>query len=463
MRLFERCGLSCAAFVALTCSAQTSWTDTITAANLRSTVVFLASPALQGRNTPSRGLEAAADYIASEFRRDGLESPPGAVDFSQIATLAMLSDSKDCQISISGRTVDGDHIAIHSFHAISLNGAPVFKWAPGVSVDQPLSGYVLILRAPSDGSILGKLEHAHPDAIVELAGKPLQHRRHELVDQGEPVVISIQERDLQAVFDRLPSGLTTARATLHIGTSTAQLFQVRNLIGVLPGSDPELNNEYVLISAHYDHLGAAQGQIFYGANDNASGVAGVLALARAFSAEPKHPKRTLVFLCFFGEEEGLLGSTWYVKHPLLPLAHTVADINFEQLGIPESSDGLPPGSLGATGYALCNLPQIMSPAIASAKVHLRNTPDNEGFFARSDNYPFARAGIPAQTFAAGYEFPDYHRPSDTWDKLDFTNEARVVRALALGIESLANTAQLPHWTESAKTSDFISARRELHD
>ena len=124
---------------------------------------------------------------------------------------------------------------------------------------------------------------------------------------------------------------------------------------------------------------------------------------------------------------------------------------------------MPPGSLGATGYGLCDLPDIMSPAIASAKVHLRDTRHNEDFFARSDNYSFARAGIPAQTFAAAYEFPDYHRPTDTWDKLDFGNEAHIVRALALGIESLADSDRMPQWIESAKTKEFIAARRELHD
>ena len=148
---------------------------------------------------------------------------------------------------------------------------------------------------------------------------------------------------------------------------------------------------------------------------------------------------------------------------MLPLARTIADINFEQLGIPEPSGGLPPGSLGATGFAFCDLPQIMSTAIASAKVHLRDTRHNEDFFARSDNYPFAKAGIPAQTFVAAYEFPDYHRPTDTWDKLDFNNEAQLVRALAFGIESLADNPRVPQWSDSDKTREFIAARRELHD
>ncbi len=483
MKLFARSALRCrvrsgaAVLAALTCSAQATWLDTITAADLRATDSFLASRSLEGRNTPSPGLEVAADYIVSEFRRDNLESPPGAADFAQTAKFARVSDSKDSQFTLSAgrdltRGILGDHIAIHSFRAVNLNNEPVFKWAPTVRVDQTLGGHILVLRAPSDRTVIRELEQSHPDAIVELTRRPLHHRANELVDMehlnaGEPTLVAVPEADLQAIFDRLPNGVTTAHATLHLGAPAIEPFEARNLIAMLRGSDAALSKEYVIVSAHYDHLGASKEGVFYGANDNASGVAAVLALAHAFSLAPPlgspHPKRTLLFLCFFGEEEGLLGSTWYVKHPLLPLAHTVANINFEQLGRSQPSDGLPPGSLGATGYAFCDLPEIMAPAMDPADVHLRDTKHNEEFFARSDNYPFAKAGIPAQTFAAAYEFPDYHRPTDTWDKLDFNNEALLVRALALGITAVADRADPPQWNESAKTRDFIAARRELHD
>jgi hypothetical protein len=474
VKSFERSARSCAALLAaLTCSAQTTWLDTITAADLRATDSFLASRSLEGRNTPSPGLEAAADYIVSEFRRDNLESPPGATDFAQAGKFARVSDSNDSQFTLSAgrdltRAILGDHMAIHSFHAANLNNEPVFKWAPTVRVDQTLGGQILVLRAPFDRTVIRELEQAHPDAIVELTRRQLHHRNNEPVDMerlnvSEPIRVAVPEGDLQAIFDRLPNGTTTAHATLHIGAPSIEPFEARNLIAMLRGSDPALEKQYVIVSAHYDHLGVSKEGIFYGANDNASGVAAVLALAHAFSLATPHPKRTLLFLCFFGEEEGLLGSTWYVKHPLLPLSHTVANINFEQLGRSEPSDGLPPGSLGATGYAFCDLPAIMSTAMDPANVHLRDTKHNEDFFARSDNFPFAKAGIPAQTFAAAYEFPDYHRPTDTWDKLDFNNEALLVRALALGITAVADRAEPPHWNESAKTKDFVAARRELHD
>ena len=222
----------------------------------------------------------------------------------------------------------------------------------------------------------------------------------------------------------------------------------------------------MLISAHYDHLGLGpvgeKDRIYNGANDNASGVATVIELAHAFAKENPHPRRTMVFLCFFGEEEGLFGSIWYVKHPLFPLDRTVANINFEQLGEPESNEGLQAGSLGVTGYDLTDLPELVEPALERAGVKLRNTKHNDEYFERSDNLPFAQAGIPAHTFVAALEYPDYHRPSDTWPKLNYDNMARLDRGLALAILAVADRPDAPKWKESKKTRDYLEAWHALH-
>jgi Zn-dependent M28 family amino/carboxypeptidase len=216
------------------------------------------------------------------------------------------------------------------------------------------------------------------------------------------------------------------------------------------------------VSAHYDHLGAGDSGIYSGANDNASGVAAVLSLASAFSRETPRPRRTLVFLAFFGEEKGLLGSTWFAKHPPVPLTRIVADINFEQLGDTGSDGDVPAAALGVTGYALSDLPQLVAPALASAGVPLKDTRDNLSYFARSDNFPLAQAGIPSHTFVAAYEYPDYHRISDKWQKLNYENMARITRALAFAIESLGDSPVIPHWIESGKTKGYLDAWRAMH-
>jgi Zn-dependent M28 family amino/carboxypeptidase len=270
--------------------------------------------------------------------------------------------------------------------------------------------------------------------------------------------------DVEEAFDRLPVGLTNAHASLNIPEPVVTTILLRNVVGILRGSDSRLQGQYVLISAHYDHLGKNEdGGIFNGANDDASGVATVIELAGVLARENPHPARTLVFACFFGEEKGLFGSEWYVKHPLVPLSQTIADINFEQMGEPANNEGLPASSLGVTGFEYSDIPRILEPDLKAAGVTLREVRHNAEFFERSDNLPFAEAGIPAHTFVAALEFPDYHRTTDKWTKLNYTNMAKLDHALAIALADFANRADSPRWNaDSEQTREFLTAWRKLH-
>ncbi len=461
--------------IALLAPAQSPQPETVSAAMLRSSVSFLASDLLEGRDTPSRGLDIAAAYIASEFRRANLESVPGS-DYFQTANYLQITDSAEApSFNLSGvPEVTGDRIAILSSRGARLNNEPVFKWAPNVKIDTPLNGKILLLRTPSDFAIIGKLAFSKPDAIVILSrGLPNEQRRkHRLTPldvepADNPVVITVPEMDAEATFDRLPTGLTTARASMNVPDPIRKPVVLRNVIGILRGSDVKLREQYLLLTAHYDHLGlvdsGGEHAIFNGANDNASGVATVIALAGALARENAHPRRTLVFMCFFGEEKGLLGSAWYVKHPAVPLAQTIADLNFEQMGETAKADGLPASSLGITGFDFTDLPQILSPALEAAGVEVREARHNAEFFQRSDNLSFAEAGIPAHTFLAALEYPDYHRTTDQWPQLNYENMAKLVRALETAIRDLANRPELPQWNQdSKKTREFVKAWRALH-
>jgi hypothetical protein len=465
--------LGSAALLVVVAAGQASHGDDIQADSLRGKVSFLASDLLEGRDTPSRGLDIAADYIASEFRSAALESPVGP-DYCQSAEFVTVSDrGASFQFSLWGageppRAVAAERIWVSSYQGARVAGEPVFKWAPGVKIDGSLAGRVLMLREPSNRSTVATLALAMPDAIVELVRTGGAKRsgvlaRASQISAPEPAIVSVPERDVEATFDRLPTGMTTAHATLMLDAPIIQPARLCNMVGLLRGSDPQLRDEYILVSAHYDHLGvAAKGKIFHGANDNASGTAAVLELARALSLANPKPRRSLAFLCFFGEEKDLLGSQWYVDHPVFPLARTVAEINFEQLGETEPSDGLPAATLGVTGYGFSNLPQLLSRAIQTAGATLKDTRDNEEYFNRSDNYPFAVAGVPAHTFVAAYDFPDYHRVTDDWQKLDYDNMAKLVRSLAAGIGDLASRSDSPRWNESGKTKGYLSAWHLLH-
>ena len=267
----------------------------------------------------------------------------------------------------------------------------------------------------------------------------------------------------EALADTKP-GPVEATVSAKIAAPKIEPVKLRNVIGVLRGSDPALRDTYVLVTGHYDHLGirGTEGdRIYNGANDDASGTATVIEVARALAALPERPRRSIVFIALFGEEMGLVGSRYYAQHAIFPLAKTVADLNLEHLGRTDVDGGSRVGILNATGFDYTDLP----PAIAKAgdffgvKV-VKDETNSDPFFARSDNQAFADAGVPAHTLSVGYVFPDYHQAGDEWQKIDYENMAKVARTVALGLYRVADSETAPKWnTENPKTEPYIKARQ----
>ena len=214
-----------------------------------------------------------------------------------------------------------------------------------------------------------------------------------------------------------------------------------NVYGILPGSDPTLQREWVILSAHYDHMGRG----FPGANDDASGTASLIEIATELASRKERPKRGILFIAFYGEEEGLHGSSYYVRHPLVPLKDTVAEINLEQLGRTDDDAGPKVGSFAMTGSSYSSLPEIVGPVVETQGVHLYHRPDEDSYFNRSDNFPFAKHGVVDTTFVVAFEFPDYHKKTDTADKIDYGNLALLDRGIAAVVWRLANSAERPVW------------------
>lgn len=315
----------------------------ITAESLRANLTYLASDELEGRATPSRGLDKAADYIAEQFKKAKLQPVNGS--YFQTAT------------------------------------------------------------------------------VEELTGN--------------------WKRNLP------PEAPTT----------------VRNVVGLLRGSDKKLRDTYVIVSGHYDHVGMAttgDDRIFNGANDDASGAVSVIELARALVKAK--PKRSILFITFFGEERGLLGSRYYGRHPLVPLASTIAQLNLEQLGRTDASNGPQVKGANLTGYDFSNLPAILAEAAQPAGVRIwKDASSSDAYFGQSDNQSLADLGIPAHTLSVAYQYPDYHKVSDTADKIDYDNMALVDRGIALGLLKLASAAEPPKWNETyAPAQKYVEAGRKLH-
>jgi Zn-dependent M28 family amino/carboxypeptidase len=220
---------------------------------------------------------------------------------------------------------------------------------------------------------------------------------------------------------------------------------VPNVIGVLEGSDPALRHEYVAYSAHIDHIGVSPGlpdSINNGADDNASGVAGLLELVEAFSHPGVRPRRSILFLAPSAEEPGLLGSAHFTDYPTVALENVVADINMDLIGRNW------PDSVIAVGPEMSDLGETLQ-RVVSAHPELRMTPiadrwPEERIFYRSDHYNFARKGVPILFFTSGIH-PDYHQPTDAPERINGEKESRLVRLLFHLGATIADQGSRPRW------------------
>ena len=272
-----------------------------------------------------------------------------------------------------------------------------------------------------------------------------------LVESTEPLVVRSSPVVLEALLGAPPKPDEAARvlpgavATLR-ATGVERLGLSRNVVGVLPGSDPSLVEEAVVLGAHVDHLGRVDGIVHPGADDNASGVAALLEIARSLASAPARPKRTVVFAFWTGEEEDKIGSGHWVRNPLWPLGRTAAYLNFDMIGHPWLAEEIrtlvtgagPSDAEGALSRlkpeefvepGLASFAPDLGPVLARAgratglTLHLDWT---EGVNGGSDYRDFARARVPFVRFFGNFH-PAYHEPGDTPESLDPLQVRRVAR------------------------------------
>jgi hypothetical protein len=224
-----------------------------------------------------------------------------------------------------------------------------------------------------------------------------------------------------------------------------------NVIGIMRGSDPALRDEAVIVGAHYDHIGirpAVNGDsIANGADDDASGVIAMLEIARALRRGPA-PKRTVVFIAFTGEESGGLGTRWYMANPVVPLETTVAQFQIEMIGRPDSLAG-GTGKGWLTGFEL----STMGPMLAAAGIPIVRDPrPDQSFFTRSDNYAFARRGIPAHTFSSFNLHAEYHTVDDEVERVDYAHMTAMIDAATRAVRILAD-GRKPAWNPGMRPGE----------
>ena len=243
--------------------------------------------------------------------------------------------------------------------------------------------------------------------------------------------------------------------------------KVRNVIGVIPGSDPVLSKEYIIVSAHYDHLGEnlnLQGddKIYNGADDDASGVAGVIEIGKALAKEKL--KRSVILMTFYGEEKFMVGSKYYVDHPVFPLKQTIANVNIEQIGRTDDTEAPRVSAGSLTGFNFSSIGPTFARIGEKMGVPVTGHPKySAAYFAASDNLFFALAGVPAHTICTAFEFPDYHKVGDSADKLDYDNMAKIVKLSAAVVVDIANAAKPPAWNkDEPKAAKYAEAGAKLY-
>jgi len=469
-------------------------------------VKFLASPELKGRATGSPELEKAAAYIARQFRAAGLKPVDGKSYYQafSVTTNARLGAGNRFEYSVGGQAtrlaVKEDFLPFNFSASGKLAGPVVFV---GYGITAPEYGYddyagldvkgkvVLLLRhEPQEfdekSVFAGKVytEHAqffskatnaknHGAAAVILVSDRYNHRgdADQLesfgrtvgpADAGIPFVqvkAETAERwfqlagksleDIQAGIDKDLHPRSFAFPDSFQIHATADLERVvktvHNVAGYLAGETAE----YIVIGAHYDHLGLGEqfsmapsqaGTVHPGADDNASGVAGVLALARWFGSQPK-PRRGILFLAFAGEELGLLGSSFYVNHPSLPVEKAVAMINMDMIG--RIRDGRV--FVGGAGSGTTLKPTLEEVA---SRYPLKIDLSDAAGYGSSDHTSFTTKQVPVLFFFSGLH-SDYHKPSDTWDKIDAPETATLLSLIGEVGGKLIESGQRPMFVRVA--------------
>jgi Peptidase family M28 len=489
-------------WLVFTSAAQTPATtgvESIRAEELRQKLTYIASDKFKGRGNGTPELDMAAEYIAGVFEKNGLKPVGDRGTYYQHFQIysSRLGQSNSLRIrgagdaifepklsadfipelwSVSG-TVNGPLALVEDNRPAdsSLKGKIAVEFEDRISSDDPefplnaTEGRkledagaigVIIVQSLSDRSrtrIPILAENFRQDLPVRLTAMA----EVDVPDYPKiPVVMLSSDVGRQILEEfRKPQGTVTASITVNV---ERKLHETENVLGLIEGSDPVLRNDVVIVGAHYDHDGEAYGQIWYGADDNGSGTVALLELAEAFGPGSVRPSRSILLSAWAGEEKGLLGSRYYVSHPVFPLNRSTAMFQMDMIGrnedhpgdrsqqVPEerSQDNI--NSLNVLGTAFSpDLKTIISRVNnqVGLALHFRYDFAAEDLMRRSDQWSFLQKGIPALFFFAGLH-PDYHTPRDTPDKINYAKLEKAARLVYLTAYQLATSQTKPQFVKA---------------
>jgi len=445
--------------------------NSITAADLKKHLYVIASAEMEGRDTPSPGQDKAANYIEEHFKSLGLK--PGNGD-SYRQYYPLYRDSIiGSSFKVNGVSFEmlkdffpgNNYSAEIPFSEVVFAGYGIVDDKNDAYKDLDVRGKAVIILegAPADykptqqgfqnpSGTNGKITAASKKgaAAVLIVSKNFPRRSNATQSQwnlngyratvnphtfyiSETAAASVMGEDGKGIFDKVKNNVTFAKSyKANIDLSyqkTTITSRASNVMGFLEGTDKK--DEYVVITAHYDHVGKRDTTIYYGADDDGSGTVSVLEIAEAFAkakAEGKGPRRSILFMTVSGEEHGLWGSAYYTSHPVYPLNKTSVNLNIDMVGRigneymkdKDSANYIYVIGDNKLSSDLTPITEAVNGAYSKLKLDRKyNDPnDPNRFYYRSDHYNFAEKGVPIIFYFNGVH-PDYHRPTDTPDKINY--------------------------------------------
>ena len=445
---------------------------------------YLASDELMGRDPARPEMKLAYNFISAQLEKSGVKPVPGANGYFQNIPFRLSSPPKSGSVLIANKTyTQGQNLLV--LDGKSLNGDfELVDVGFGMAEDfvgKNVKGKIVLTNVgapnrlnPSDLFALGaektkRAKEAGAVAIIEKFNVPsvpwqlvsnFLNRTQMTLDQGtasDLTYIWLEDQKNELTGDKVKS------ATLSIEGKKNMAVEGKNVLGMIEGTDPTLKNEYILLSAHYDHVGVgtpdAQGDSIYnGARDNAVGTVAVINAAKYFAQNP--PKRSVLIALWTAEEKGLLGSAYFANNPLIPLDKIVYNLNIDNGGYNDTS------IITVIGLGRTSADFLIEEAVQEFGVKAVADPSPEqGLYDRSDNVNFARKGIPAPTFSLGFTaFDDeiqkyYHKAGDHVSNFDLDYAQVYWKSYILAAQKIANWNQRPVWKAGDK---YEEASKQLY-
>jgi hypothetical protein len=449
---------------------------------------FLASDELMGRATTRPEVHIAARYIIEQFRSYGLKEVPGTENYVQGFKLKMITPVTSGTLTIGNKTY---HIGVDLLQArgsgLELTAPIVFAGFGSAAelANLDVKGKIVLTNMGENDSTkvqgAGRFRDAKQKLLFEKGALALIERygqsdadwempKHVLTSQRA----QIPQDTLLPVFfvhdpsKELPAAVAASKTcTIQVSGSPGMEVKAENVMGWIEGTDPQLSKQFIVLSAHYDHIGIASepkmiggklDSIYNGARDNAIGVTAVINAARYFSQHPA--KRSILFIAFTGEEMGLLGSKYFAAHPTIALEKIVYNLNIDNGGVNDTSQ------VNLIGLGRTSADNDISKASAAYGLTLKGDPAPEmGLFDRSDNVSFAAKGVPAPSYGMGVKQLDenimryYHGLEDEVGNIDLNYVVKYMKSYILAASFIADNPAQPHWVAGDK---YESAWKELY-